>query len=494
MLGRTFTADEDAPGGAPVALLSHGLWQRRFGGARTSSASASRSTVEPLHGHRRACRPGAGLVGRPRAPSSGCRSRSTRRSTTAARRPLHAGAGTARGHGADRASRPRRPLAAIARRLEAAHPDYNSGWSVNVRPLTDEVTGPLRRPLLLLAGVVGAGAAHRLRQRGQPAAGAGHRPPRARSRCAPRSAPAAARLVRQLLTESLLLAAAGGALGLWSRVAHRRAGAACRQRRVPRRLRRSRGLGDCSPSPSASRCSPGSLFGLVPALQRRADRSARVAQGRRSRGDRGRRRASAPRWSWRRSRSSLVLLVGAGLLLRASRGCSRSTRASSPTGVLHARASRCPQAEYDKPAQQVAFFEQLAGAAALPGVRARRRHRWLPLSGLRCAASFWFEDRRRPAPSIGRAPTCERSTPATSGRWASRCSSGPLLRAGDRPQPGSVVMSRGFVDRYSRASGAVGDASSCPWGDTLHATSRRRGGGREARRRRPPRAPRSIGR
>src|SRR5262245_8630008 len=50
IMGRTLTADEEAPGGPPVALISHGLWQRRFGGdpvlvGKTISINGERRTV-----------------------------------------------------------------------------------------------------------------------------------------------------------------------------------------------------------------------------------------------------------------------------------------------------------------------------------------------------------------------------------------------------------------------------------------------------------------
>jgi hypothetical protein len=66
-LGRTFTAEEDGPGGAKAVVLSHGLWQRRFGGARDVVGQVVRVDDQPytVVG---VLAEGAGLAGQPRAP------------------------------------------------------------------------------------------------------------------------------------------------------------------------------------------------------------------------------------------------------------------------------------------------------------------------------------------------------------------------------------------------------------------------------------------
>ena len=66
-------------------------------------------------------------------------------------------------------------MTTIARRLEAQYPESNAGWGAEVVGLREQMVGEIRPALLVFMGAVGAGAAGRLRQRGQPDARAGGR-------------------------------------------------------------------------------------------------------------------------------------------------------------------------------------------------------------------------------------------------------------------------------------------------------------------------------
>lgn len=205
LLGRMFT-DEEARAGARVVILSHGLWQRRYGGAtdilnRSIPVDAGRSTVigvMPAYGYRS-----------PRvefwtpmhvAPSA----------TPAAGRLFGALARMKAGVTVEQAQR---DLAAVSAQLALERPVVNAGWTVRVVPLREELFGWTRQPLLTIEAAVFlvllmacANIAALLIARGtvrhreiamRVVLGAGR-----------------ARIVRQLLTESVLLSLAGGGLGL----------------------------------------------------------------------------------------------------------------------------------------------------------------------------------------------------------------------------------------------------------------------------------------
>ena len=103
-------------------------------------------------------------------------------------------------------------MEAIGARLAAANPGLDKGWRPELVPLRQEVAGHAEPALLTLGAAVGFLFLHGMRERGQSAAGTGG----ARSKeMAIRTALGATRgrIAAQLLSESVLLAVAGGALG-----------------------------------------------------------------------------------------------------------------------------------------------------------------------------------------------------------------------------------------------------------------------------------------
>src|SRR3984957_10399147 len=208
-VGRTFLPEEDRAGGAPVVLLSYGLWQRRFGGAQDIIGKPVNLDAQPytvvgvLPAGFQILQPADVFL--PFMPWA---------KTLPSDRNWHPGiiplARLRPGVSQDQA---RVEMVGITKRLEQQYPDYNTGTSADVVGLQDQMVQNSRPALLLLLGAVSfvlliscvnvanlllARAASRGREVAiRTAMGAGR-----------------GRVIRQLLTESVLLSLAGGLLGV----------------------------------------------------------------------------------------------------------------------------------------------------------------------------------------------------------------------------------------------------------------------------------------
>jgi putative ABC transport system permease protein len=388
LLGRGFLPEEDQPGRNRVVVLSYGLWVRRFGADRELVGRDIRLN-------------GQGYT------VAGVMPRSFRWENHDLWTPL---ALAPENFAPDQ--RGSEYLAVIARlkpdvSLEQAqadmntlasvikqnHPDFypaEESWGVRVSSLQHEVVGSIRPALLILLGAVGfvlliacANVANLLIARAAAR----------RTEIAIRSALGAGRLdiIRQLLTESLVLALLSGGLGLLLAVWSLDLLIKLSGTNIPRAQEigiDGRVLGFTLLVSLLTAI----LFGLLPAIQSsKADLQAVLKEGgRSSTGGKNRVRAVLVVAD---VALSLVLSIGAGLLIRSFERIQGISPGFQPRGVLTMKLS-LPSFKYREPNQVTAFYEQtLEKVKAIPGVESASAISDLPLSGSVHSGSFNIENR-----------------------------------------------------------------------------------------------------
>ena len=287
-------------------------------------------------------------------------------------------------------------LNGIAKQLEQAYPAKNVGWGINVIPIHEQVVGEIRPILIVLLAAVAfvlliacANVANLLLSRAA-----------ARQKeLALRAALGASRLrlIRQMLTESVLLAVMGGLVGValayWG--IHLLIGFG--PDNIPR-------LSEITIDPRVLAFTfgisllTGVLFGLIPALQAsRPDLNDALKEG--SRGSTGGRTGTFRNvFVIAEVSLALVLLIGAGLMIRSFARLQSVETGFNRESVLTMRA-QLPRKKYGEPHQIVDFFKQAqARIAALPGVQAVGAINYLPLTGLASRDSFKIPGQPPPAP------------------------------------------------------------------------------------------------
>jgi predicted permease len=393
-LGRTISREEDRPGSETVVILGHGLWQGRFGAdagivGRTISLNNRPHTVVGVMppGFRF---PEVADLWVPLALDTQRWTRTDHGLGAIAR--LKPGV-TLEQAGAE--------MVAIARRIEEQNPVTNEGLSVSVSDMRAGLVSDYRQALLILLGVVGfvlliacVNVANLLLAR------ASARQQEVSIRVA--LGASRWRIFRQLMTESLVLSTAGGALGLVLAVWGLKLLLTAVPVELPFWMRfdlDGRVLGFTV----AVTLLTGIVFGAAPALQAsKIDLNKTLKEGGRS---------AAGGAGLRRLRSllvvgevalALILLVGAGLMMRSFLRLQRVDVGLDPTNVLTATVP-LPQAKYREPERQSAFFQQLVERVGhLPGVRAAGAVSNLPLDGSRWGRSLTVEG--RPVLAVGEAP------------------------------------------------------------------------------------------
>jgi putative ABC transport system permease protein len=380
--GRGFIDEDLKERQALVVLLSYGLWQRRFGGdpaviGRSLTLNGAAFTVIGVMPANFQLPEEAELWGL------------TFNGELATMRSQHFLRVMARLKPGVTLEQARANFSLIARRLEQQYPDTNKGRGVNVLALREELAGDVRPTLLVLLGAVGfvlliacANVANLMLAR------AGVR----RREIAIRSAVGASRirLVRQLLTESILLACAGGVLGLllafwgvdWV------SAISADLTLVPRIGIDLRVLGFTILVTMLT----GIIFGLAPALSAsKPNLNDSLKEGGRSGGD-----------SSNRMRNVLVvteialalaLLAGAGLMIRSFIRLQNVETGFDPNNVLTMQFEPTG-VKYDESENIAAFYQQLTERVqSLPGVLSAAAISRIPLAGDRSTSGLTIEGR-----------------------------------------------------------------------------------------------------
>ncbi|MEJ2502334.1 MAG: ABC transporter permease, partial [Gemmatimonadota bacterium] len=452
--GRAFRASDDRPGASGVAVVSHGLWQRAFGGREDAVGQRIRLNGEAVEvigimpdRFRPPFVPDAELWMVPRLDPSIQLERRGDYSWRVIGR-LADGA-TPESAGTE--------LRVLGDRLEAEFPESNTDMSFRAVALRADLVQSARTGLLVLLAAVGfvllvacVNVANLLLSR------AASR----REELAVRTALGAgrSRLVAQLLAEALLLAVAGGLAGVavayWGTdflVALAPAGTPrLDEVAVDGRVLAITGLVTVL---------AGFAFGLVPAL-RAVGRDAHVAirSG-------GRTRMHSRRTTRLRSALvvgqvalALVLLVGAGLLLRSFDNLRTFDLGFRPDGVLTMQVN-LPGDRYESTDALRAFYDELhARLSAIPGVERVAFTSTVPLTGFDTDLSFAIEGEPVPGPGVPQAAWIRRVTPTYFETMGIDIVSGRAFSTVDDPDATPVVIiNEAFARRYFSGRNPVGE-------------------------------------
>ena len=430
LYGRHFTAEEEAVGGPRVVILSYGLWQRRYGGDPSIVGRSIRldgldqTVVGILPRDFRLWLPAEAFL------ITDAQIWKPLQYNYANQPPRNFTLFTVFGRlkpGVTFAQA-QADLEGIARQLRAEHPVHDAGdMRIRVVPLQDDVVKHARPALLSLFGAVGfvlliacANVAHLLLARAT-----------SREReMAVRGALGATRrrLLRQLATESLLLAAGGFAVGLVVARAGTQTLALLNPANLPR-LDAVQIDGTALLFAAGASLLTALIFGLVPALRAaginlnrtlRATGSATAAQVRL----RGILMVAE-------MALALVLLIGAGLMIRSFVALQQVRPGFDPYGVLTFRAA-LPVAKYPNPQARLALLQQIEQRLrAIPGVTEVGFTTQLPLTGSGALFPFAYNE-------------------ATARNWESETSDGRFVSPDYFRALGTRLLAGRFFDQHDQ--------------------------------------------
>ncbi len=469
-VGRFFSAEEDRKGAAGVALISYGLWQRRFAGSvhvlgQAVTFDNKPYTVIGVLPARFQVLTQAADVMVPIEPWA---------ATLPDDRGWHPGIlPMARLRSGVSLEQARAEMTTITTRLERQYPEFNNGVAANVNPMQAQLVDNVRRALLVLLGAVGfvlliacanvanlllARAAARQREVAiRTAVGATH-----------------ARIMRQLLTESVLLSVAGAVLGLLLAKAAMAPMLRLGATSLPGIARVNLDLWVLAFTTAVALLA-GIAFGLAPAMHTgQFDiRSALTETERGAVGHGAQRMRAALVVS--EVALAMLLLAGAGLLVRSFDQLASVTPGFAVDHILIAELPGSPGTRPDSN-QRMAFFDAvLERAAALPGVRSVGGASFLPVSGQGSVIHFNIQGRPPRTPHdyvmanyrvVSADYLQTLGVPLLAGRWA---------READRDgAPGVVLINQTMARTYFPGQSPLGQhlqlgttPSNDPWMEVI---------------------------
>ena len=454
MLGRTFAPGDDVPGKNQVVVLGYGLWQRRFAADPSvvgRQIKLNGSTYSVIGVMAKSVRfPVGGELWTPLAPTL----------RDKANRDWHSLRVVARLKNDISVSQARAELEAISSLLASSYPQTNRGWGVFVQPLHRYVTGEFNSQysvlllgavffvlLIACANVMGLQFA---RMSGR------------QKELAVRVALGASRwrIAQEIIAENLVLSLAGGLASLlfsgWSLDAI--------VSNMPSDVARYIAGWDNIQLDSralvftlAAAIFAGVLSGLVPALRTRAGVNDALKEGGRGTSFGRARLRSRGVLVVGQVAAAMVLLAGAGLMLKGSRSLLRVNQNLRPNSILTMQMALSDQ-HYGTASQRVSFYDRmLQRLAALPGVEDATIVSNPPYGSNQTMLPYTVEGERVSNASEQKSAAIQVVSPNYLQAFGIPLIRGRALRDSDRANaPGVVLVSENFVRRNWPGADAIG--------------------------------------
>jgi putative ABC transport system permease protein len=455
-MGRTFAPENSERGRDNVVILSHGIWQRRYGGdpdivGKSIMLNGESNTIVGVmpSGFQLYVKQGSQIgkpveIWLPWTYNPRARVRAGRAWMSVARMKPDV-----------TLTQAQTEMDSIAARFEEQYPEFDKGWGATVVPIREQFVGEIKKALLILLAAVGfvlliacANVANLLLARAatrqkeiaiRTALGAGRR-----------------RVIRQLLTESVLLSLIGGGAGLllalW--------GTDLLLALSPKDLLGVDRVALDRPVlafTAAVSLITGVLFGLAPAIAAsRTNLNETLKEGGRDSTSGGRSRRIRNAFVVAEVALALVLLVGSGLMIKSLWRLQSVNPGFDSSKLLTARLL-LPASKY-KDSQRTEFFKQLVERLqALPGVRSATAIDALPFGGPGSATGFFISG--QPAPAAGEKPVCDvrviepnffdvMGIPLLEGRTFTDREAAQVSRV--------VVVNKALADLYFQGEDAIG--------------------------------------